>query len=89
MKVKVYHCIEHSSGAIIPRHHVPPYSICEIIRETDLQDLKNCLPAETVEMLIRRGELMISDLDLVERLSGRRIENSYVKLIIISELSKG
>ncbi|MEM0014256.1 MAG: hypothetical protein QXS42_05110 [Zestosphaera sp.] len=85
MKVRIYHCIEHGSGAIIPRHHVPSYSICEDISEVELQELRSSLPGKTIETLVRRGELMISDPDLVEGLSGRKVENSYVKLIIVSE----
>lgn len=85
MRVKVYYCVEHGSGAVIPRHHVAPYSVCEDLDMLELNYVKNILPVQTLDQLIKRGEVRISDIEIVEKLSGKRVENSYVKLIIVSD----
>lgn len=85
MKVRVYFCVEHSSGAVIPRHHVASYSVCEDIDLVELDYVKNVLPAQTLDQLLKRREVRVSNAEVVEKLSGKRVENSYVKLIMISE----
>lgn len=85
MRVRVYYCVEHGSGAVIPRHHVAPYSVCEDMDVVGLDYLRNILPAQALSQLLKRGEVSVSDVELVERLSGKRVENSYIKLIIVSE----
>ncbi len=86
MRVKIYLCVEHGSSAIVHRHHVPSYSVCEEVEETDLGELQSTLPNDAVESLIRKGESRISDLNLVEKVTGKRIENSYVKILVSSVL---
>ncbi|MEM0086200.1 MAG: hypothetical protein QXV93_04805 [Zestosphaera sp.] len=85
MKVRIYYCIEHSSGAVIPRHHVAPYSVCEDVDVVELDYLRNILPAQALDQLLKRGEARISSIEITEKLSGKRVENSYIKLIIVSE----
>lgn len=85
MRVKIYYCVEHGSGAVIPRHHVAPYSVCEDIDVVELEYVRNVLPAQTLSQLLKRGEVSVSDLEVVEKLSGKKVENSYIKLIIVSE----
>ncbi|MGC8974714.1 MAG: hypothetical protein ACP5KB_00780 [Thermoprotei archaeon] len=85
MRVKIYYCVEHGSGAVIPRHHVAPYSVCEDIDVVELDYVRNVLPAQTLSQLLKRGEVSVSDLEVVEKLSGKKVENSYIKLIIVSE----
>ncbi|MEO3993070.1 MAG: hypothetical protein QN229_02000 [Desulfurococcaceae archaeon TW002] len=80
MKVRIYYCIEHSSGAVIPRHHVVPYSVCEDVDVVELNYVRNVLPARELDQLLKRGEIRISDAEIVEKLSGKRVENSYIKL---------
>ncbi|MEM2020749.1 MAG: hypothetical protein QXP80_00785 [Zestosphaera sp.] len=89
MRVKIYLCIEHGSSAIVHRHHVPSYSVCEEVDETDLRALQDTLPSDVVESLIKKREFSVSDLNLVEGVTGKRIENSYVKLILVSDVLKG
>ncbi|MCC6033268.1 MAG: hypothetical protein LM561_04230 [Desulfurococcaceae archaeon] len=83
MKVKVYYCVEHGSGAVIPRHHVAPYSVCEDVDLVELDHVRSLLPAQIIDHLIKKGEVRVSDIELVEKLSGKRVENSYVKLIML------
>ncbi|MEM1664763.1 MAG: hypothetical protein QXN90_01635 [Zestosphaera sp.] len=85
MKVRIYYCIEHGSGAVIPRHHVAPYSVCEDVDVVELDYLRNILPAQALDQLLKRGEARISSIEITEKLSGKRVENSYIKLIIVSE----
>lgn len=85
MKVRIYYCVEHGSGAVIPRHHVSPYSVCEDVDTVELDYVRNTLPAQTLNQLLKRGEVRVSDIEVVEKLSGKRVENSYLKLIIVSE----
>jgi len=85
LRVKIYYCVEHGSGAVIPRHHVAPYSVCEDIDVVELEYVRNVLPAQTLSQLLKRGEVSVSDLEVVEKLSGKKVENSYIKLIIVSE----
>lgn len=49
----------------------------------------NTLPSDVVESLIKKREFSVSDLNLVEGVTGKRIENSYVKLILVSDVLKG
>ncbi len=83
MRVKIYYCVEHGSGAVIPRHHVAPYSVCEDIGIVELDHVSSVLPAQIIDHLIKKGEVRVSDIELVEKLSGKRVENSYVKLITL------
>ncbi|MEM0025568.1 MAG: hypothetical protein QXL29_02400 [Zestosphaera sp.] len=85
MKVRIYYCVEHGSGAVIPRHHVAPYSVCEDVDVVELDYLRNILPAQALDQLLKRGEARISSIEITEKLSGKRVENSYIKLIIVSE----
>ncbi|MFN3268348.1 MAG: hypothetical protein ACK416_03705 [Zestosphaera sp.] len=85
MRVRIYYCVEHGSGAVIPRHHVAPYSVCEDVDVVGLDYVRNALSAQELDQLLKRGEISISDIEVVEKLSGKRVENSYIKLIIVSE----
>ncbi|MEM0243640.1 MAG: hypothetical protein QXM42_00215 [Zestosphaera sp.] len=85
MKVRIYYCVEHGSGAVIPRHHVAPYSVCEDVDVVELDYLRNILPAQALDQLLKRGEARISSIEITEKLSGKRVENSYIKLIMVSE----
>lgn len=85
MRVRIYYCVEHGSGAVIPRHHVAPYSVCEDVDVVELDYVRNALSAQELDQLLKRGEIRISDIGVVEKLSGKRVENSYIKLIIVSE----
>ncbi|MEM4031846.1 MAG: hypothetical protein QXV53_00875 [Zestosphaera sp.] len=85
MKVRIYYCVEHGSGAVIPRHHVAPYSVCEDVDVVELDYLRNILPAQALDQLLERGEARISSIEITEKLSGKRVENSYIKLIMVSE----
>jgi len=85
LKVRIYYCVEHGSGAVIPRHHVAPYSVCEDVDVVELDYLRNILPAQALDQLLKRGEARISSIEITEKLSGKRVENSYIKLIIVSE----
>lgn len=85
MRVRIYYCVEHGSGAVIPRHHVAPYSVCEDVDVVELDYVRNALSAQELDQLLKRGEIRISDMGVVEKLSGKRVENSYIKLIIVSD----
>ncbi len=85
MRVRIYYCVEHGSGAVIPRHHVAPYSVCEDVEVVELDYVRNALSAQELDQLLKRGEVRISDVEVIEKLSGKRVENSYIKLIIASD----
>lgn len=85
MKVRIYYCVEHGSGAVIPRHHVSSYSVCEDVDVVELDYVRNTLSTQALDQLLKRGEVRVGDIEVVEKLSGRRVENSYIKLIIVSD----
>ncbi|MEM4428027.1 MAG: hypothetical protein QW036_04680, partial [Zestosphaera sp.] len=64
---------------------VAPYSVCEDVDVVELDYLRNILPAQALDQLLKRGEARISSIEITEKLSGKRVENSYIKLIMVSE----
>ena len=68
-RVIVYFCKIHGVYQPIPRHHLASVAACHVLREIDLSDLHNILSNEELSILIREGELIITDPEKIQRIT--------------------
>jgi len=68
-RVIIYFCKIHETDQPIPRHHLASVAACYVLREIDLSDLHNVLSNEELSILIREGELIITDPEKIQRIT--------------------
>jgi len=68
-RVTIYFCKIHKTDQPIPRHHIASVAACHVLREIVLSDLHNILSDEEYSILIKEGELIITDPEKIQRIT--------------------
>ena len=68
-KVVIYFCKIREVNQPIPRHHIASVAACHVLREVDLDGIRNMLSDEEYSRLIRDGELIIADPESIQRIT--------------------
>ncbi len=82
MRVKIYYCLERESKSIISRHHLAPYAICEEKGDLSVDEVRTRVGEEIFSKLMKSGEVVIPDYELMKKFLEVEHEASYVKLIL-------
>jgi len=77
-KVVIYICRMKKYRQNIPRHHIAPLAACEIISEVDIDDM----PKPYREMLIRKGEIILTKPITIIGLSISLKEGEYLRMTL-------
>jgi len=81
--VEVYVCSFVTVEQKFPRHHITGYSLCRLERELSLEELQGILQSSLLEQLLRNGEVLITDQELVTRLARKEIgEHEYLRIVL-------
>jgi len=83
--VEVYVCSYVPVEQKLPRHHITGYSICSLERELNLEELQGILQSSLLEQLLRNGEVLITDQELITRLTRtERGVYTYLRIVLRS-----
>jgi len=67
-QVKVYKCVYTHVAQLFSRHHIAGYALCELYQIIPLEQVKNLLSESLFRDLLRHGEILITDEDLIKNL---------------------
>ncbi len=83
MKVALYICSEREVETPIPRHYLPPISLCRELGMRDLDEIAQHLSKELLEELKRRGEIRVTDYSVIEKIVGTFEKPGYLRIVAV------
>ncbi len=83
MKVVLYICSEREVETPIPRHYLPPISLCRELGMRDLDEIAQHLPHVLLEELRRRGEIRVTDYNVIEKIAGEFEKPGYLRIVAV------
>ncbi len=82
MKYVAYLCKEKEVRVPVPRHFLAPLALCEEVAVLREETVLEVLGREALERLLRRGETIVKDLDLIRRLGIDVKEPCYLRIVL-------
>jgi len=81
--VEVYVCSYVPVEQKFPRHHITGYSLCRLERELSFEELRGILQSSQLEQLLKNGEAIITDQELITKLTHmERKEYTYLRIVL-------